>query len=75
MALREHSACEQARGQAVAQREALRTELALLSQAKTDVEERLEQVAGHFAPFPSTFRGFSGFLTGFRGIFGGAPWL
>ncbi|CAJ1383823.1 unnamed protein product [Effrenium voratum] len=41
-ALKEHSASEQARAQAVAQREALRKEVMLLSQMKTDLVQRAE---------------------------------
>eukprot|EP00913_Durusdinium_trenchii_P035542 g33261.t1 len=42
-ALREHSASEQARAQAVAQRESLRKEVMLLSQMKTDLAQRLDK--------------------------------
>jgi len=41
--LKEHGISEQARAQAVAQREAMRKEVALLSQAKTDLLQKLEK--------------------------------
>lgn len=44
-ALKEHGASEQARAQAVAQREAMRKEVAILSQAKTDLLQRVDKEA------------------------------